>query len=185
MRHTVWMLLTVSLLLFLGARVARGQTGSPPSASSPVTSSANQVQATPEAPTTYTLTPQRRARAIAYSRTLYILYFVGTLIALCIYFLLWRTRVAVKFRQWARRASRFHIVQCLIFVPLFVAVVTLLNLPLEFYSGYVLEHRFGLSTQTAAAWFGDWGKSLLIVAAAGVIVAWVFYSVVGKIQAIR
>ena len=59
------------------------------------------------------------------------------------------------------------IVQCLIFVPLFVVAYTLLNLPLDFYSGYVLPHRFGLSTQGLAAWLGDWGKSLLIAAILG------------------
>ena len=41
-----------------------------------------------------------------------------------------------------------------------MAAAGLLKLPLDFYSGYVLEHRFGLSTQGLASWFGDWGKSL-------------------------
>ena len=31
-----------------------------------------------------------------------------------------------------------------------------------------------------ASWFGDWGKSLAIVAAIGVIVAWIFYTVVRR-----
>ena len=61
-----------------------------------------------------------------------------------------------------------------------MAAATLLKLPFDFYSGYVLEHRFGLSTQGLASWLGDWGKSLAIVAALGVIVAWVFYTVVRR-----
>ena len=134
----------------------------------------------PPTPTTYTLTPEQRAKAIAYSRSLYVLYFLGTLVSLGIYFFLWRAGIAVTFREWARKVSRRHFVQCLIFVPLFAAAATLLNLPLEFYSGYVLEHRFGLSTQGLASWFGDWGKSLAVVAAIGVIVAWIFYTVVRR-----
>jgi len=139
-----------------------------------------QVQPPSPPPATYTLTPERRAQAIAYSRSLYVLYFLGTLLSLGIYILLWRAGIAVRFRQWARKVSRRHFVQCLIFIPLFVTAATLLNLPLDFYSGYVLEHQFGLSTQGIASWFGDWGKSLGIVAAIGVIVAWVFYAVVRR-----
>ncbi len=139
-----------------------------------------QAQRSSPAPTTYTLTPERRAKAIAYSRALYILYFVGTLVSIGIYLLLWRARIAVTFRNWARRASRRRFVQCLIFVPLFAAAATLLNLPIDFYTSYVLEHRFGLATQGLASWFGDWGKSLGIVAVGGIIVAWVFYTAVGR-----
>ena len=43
-----------------------------------------------------------------------------------------------------------------------VAVVLacdLLALPLAFYQGMTLEHRYGLSTQTAAAWFRDHAKA--------------------------
>lgn len=180
MNRFAWMLLGVCWLVMPAGVVGNGQTGNsraplPPAARpAPPTS---QVQPASPPPTTYTLTPERRAQAIAYSRSLYILYFLGTLLSIGIYLLLWRARIAVRFREWARQVSRRHFVQCLIFVPLFVAAATLLNLPFDFYYGYILEHRFGLSTQGLASWFGDWGKSLGIVAAIGVIVAWVFYTV--------
>ena len=160
------------------AQSARSPASSPQSAQS--TPSPSQSQSAATTPTTYTLTPERRAQAIAYSRIRYSLYFFGTLISLGIYFFLWQTGVAVVFRKWARKGSRRHFLQCLIFVPLFVVATTLLNLPLEFYSSYLLEHRFGLSTQGLASWFGDWGKSLAIVVVIGVIVAWLFYAVVRR-----
>lgn len=34
----------------------------------------------------------------------------------------------------------------------------LVSLPLSFYSGYVVEHRFGLSTQTLGGWINHWLK---------------------------
>jgi Zn-dependent protease with chaperone function len=161
-----------------------GQTGNLPAPSSRASQPApppSRVQpALPPQPTTYTLTPERRAKAIAYSRSLYILYFLGTLLSLGIYLFLWRAGIAVTLRGWACEVSRHFFVQCLIFVPLLVVAATLLNLPLDFYSGYMLEHRFGLSTQGLASWFGDWGKSLAVVAAIGVIVTWVFYTVVRR-----
>jgi Zn-dependent protease with chaperone function len=183
MNRLAWILLGVCLLVMPAGMRGNGQSGKSPApspqAAQPIPSP-SQVQSAVTPPATYTLTPERRAQAIAYSRSLYILYFLGTLISLGIYAVLWRAGIAVVFRQWARKVSRCHFVQCLIFVPLFVVAATILNLPLEFYSGYVLEHRFGLSTQGLASWFGDWGKSLAIVAAIGIIVAWLFYTIVRR-----
>ncbi len=160
-----------------------GQSGNSPAPSSQAAQTAparSHVQPASPPATTYTLTPKRRAQALAYSRSLYILYFLGTLVSLGIYLLLWRARIATTFREWARKVSPRHFLQCLIFVPLFVAAATLLNLPLDFYSGYVLEHRFGLATQGLESWFGDLGKGMLVTAVGGVIVAWVFYTVVRR-----
>ncbi len=184
MNRFAGILLGACLLVLPAGMVGNGQTGNSPAPSPQAAPPASpQSQAHPASappPTTYTLTPERRAQAIAYSRSVYILYFLGSLVSIGIYLLLWRARIAETFRSWARKISCRHIVQCLIFVPLFVAAATLLNLPLDFYSGYVLEHRFGLSTQGLASWLGDWGKSLAITAVAGVIVAWIFYAVVRR-----
>jgi Zn-dependent protease with chaperone function len=184
MNRLTWILLGVSLLILPAGAVGYSQTGYspvPPAQTAQQVTRSNQDGPTQSpAATAYTLTPEQRAKAIAYSRSHYVLYFLGTLISLGIYFYLWRAGIAVTFRRWARKVSRRHFVQCLIFVPLFAAAVALLNLPIEFYSGYILEHRFGLSTQGLASWFGDWGKSLAVVAGIGVIVAWIFYTVVRR-----
>jgi Zn-dependent protease with chaperone function len=183
MNRFACILLGACLLVMPAGKVGNGQTGNPllpsPQAARPAPPP-RQVRPVSPPPTTYTLTPERRAQAIAYSHSLYILYFFGTLLSLGIYLLLWRARIAVTFRQWACKISRRDFVQCLIFVPLFVATATLMNLPLDFYSSYVLEHRFGLSTQGLTSWCSDWAKSLLIVAVGGIIVAWVFYTVVRR-----
>jgi Zn-dependent protease with chaperone function len=178
MNRLAWILLGVCLLVTPVGMKGNGQTGNPPSPQA--APSPSQAQSAPAPRTTYTLTPERRARAIAYSRLRYTLYFLGTLISIGIYVLLWRAGVAVTFREWARRTSHRRFIQCLVFVPLFVAAAALLNLPLDYYSGYVLEHRFDLSTQGLASWFGDWGKSLGLVTVGSVIVAWIFFAVVRR-----
>jgi len=184
MNRFAGMLLGVCMLMMPAGMVGNGQTGNsptpPPQAARPAPPPTQVPTASPPPATTYQLTPEQRAKAIAYSRSLYILYFLGTLLSIGIYLVLWRARIAVNFREWASKVSRHHYVQCLIFVPLFVAAATLLNFPLDYYSGFVLEHRFGLSTQGFASWLSDWGKSVAIVAAMGVIVAWVFYAVVRR-----
>ncbi len=128
----------------------------------------------------YTLTPEKRAQAIAYSRARYVLYFVGFALSILIYFFFWRARIAEHFRDWARRASRSHFVQSLIFAPLFLVAASALNFPVDWYSDFVLERRFGLSTQGFGSWLGDWGKSVAIGVVMGVFLVWVFYAVVRR-----
>ncbi len=48
------------------------------------------------------------------------------------------------------------------YILLFLLFSQLLSLPFNFYRGHTVEHRFGLSVQTAAGWFADYGKSALI-----------------------
>ena len=135
------------------------------------------AQANP-APERYQLPPRKRAEAEAYSRTQYALYFSGVAFSLLIYFVLWRLKMGVIFREWARRASHRHFLQCLVFVPLFLLFVRLLLFPFDFYSDFVVEHRFGLMTQRFGSWMADWGKSLVLFVIAGVVVVWIFYAIV-------
>jgi Zn-dependent protease with chaperone function len=128
----------------------------------------------------YSLTPEKRAKAVAYSRARYELYFVGVLLALATYWLLWRTRVVVWFRNIARRASPRHFFQCLVFVPLLTLAVGLIGFPLDYYSGFALEHRFDLSTQGFASWLGDWGKDLTVTTIVAVPVVWILYLVIRR-----
>ena len=45
---------------------------------------------------------------------------------------------------------------------IYAAAMELLTLPLEFWSGYILEHRYGLSTQTFLGWVWKRIKGYLI-----------------------
>ena len=61
----------------------------------------------------------------------------------------------------------------LIFIALY-----LLTLPLDYYRGFVLEHRFGLSTQTFASWLGDYLKSNAVSLVISAIIFTGFYALV-------
>jgi Zn-dependent protease with chaperone function len=138
---------------------------------------ANSAEAVPQH---YTLTADQRARAEAYARTRYVVYFTGTLLALVVCLLFWLGRFGVALRNLVRRVSCRLIVKCLIFAPLFIAAFSVLSLPFDYYSGYRIEHQFNLSTQTAASWFADWGKSLALSMVAAIVLIWVFYGVVRR-----
>jgi STE24 endopeptidase len=61
------------------------------------------------------------------------------------------------------------------FIAIFGGVYALINLPLGYYSGYILPHRFGLSTQTIWGWVTDQVKGLAIGGAIGLLVVEVIY----------
>lgn len=63
------------------------------------------------------------------------------------------------------------------FVAVFGGIYYLIGLPMSYYSGYVLPHRFGLSTQTLRGWIGDQLKGLLVGAVLGVLLLEVIYAV--------
>jgi len=131
-------------------------------------------------PTHYTLNPEQRAKAVAYAHARYAIYFGGVALSLGIYFLLWRAGIARAFRNWARALSARPFVQALVFAPLFFAAAAVIELPLDYYSGFVIEHRFGLSTQSAGSWLADWSKGLAIILITGVVVVWILYGVIRR-----
>ncbi len=57
---------------------------------------------------------------------------------------------------------------------------SLLEWPLDYYSGYAVEHRFDLSTQGFGSWLGDWAKSLGVSVIIGIFLVWIFYVVVRR-----
>jgi STE24 endopeptidase len=65
-------------------------------------------------------------------------------------------------RTWRQRAAGRDLLVIFLFVFTLDVVLSLLYLSFNFYSGFILAHQFGLSTQTAAGWAGDWVKNLLI-----------------------
>ncbi len=49
-----------------------------------------------------------------------------------------------------------------IYVFIFTSLLTIITFPLNFYSGYVYEHKYGLSRHTKKSWFKDFFKSLIL-----------------------
>lgn len=45
---------------------------------------------------------------------------------------------------------------------LYVLLTALVVLPLDWYRGFVRQHAYGLSVQTAGQWFGNWTKSTIL-----------------------
>jgi Zn-dependent protease with chaperone function len=69
--------------------------------------------------------------------------------------------IAARYRIWAEKASRLFFVQALIFVPLLLLTLALLDLPLTAY-GHHISLQYGLSVQQWGSWFADFLKEQAI-----------------------
>jgi hypothetical protein len=89
--------------------------------------------------------------------------FVLSLVISALYAALWLAlgvSTAVKGRLLAATHNPWLLVAG--YGLVFGLVYTLLTLPLSYYSGFVLPHRYGQSTQTFGGWVGDLMKGLLV-----------------------
>ncbi len=59
-------------------------------------------------------------------------------------------------------------------------VYSIVGLPLDFYSSYIVEHRFNLSNQTVVKWLVEKSKSFLVGLAIGLPVSLIFYFILRK-----
>ncbi len=131
------------------------------------------------APATYTLTPEKRAQAIAYARARYRLHFGafgwGCLVLLGIIAL----RLGPRFRDVAESASRRRIVQAAVFVPLLFATEGVLELPPAAY-GHHLARFYGQSIQGWGSWIWDQAKGLLVGLVIAIPLVWLLYAILRR-----
>lgn len=144
-------------------------------------------RAGPEAPahasekriTSYTLPPDMYKKAHTLSQIAFwgeIATFIYSLVILWL-FLQWR--LGPKYRDWTERASSVRFLQAVIFAPLFLATVAILDIPTDIGREWVLR-KYGLSIQNWGSWLWDWTKGELISIAIGIILIWILYAVIRK-----
>ena len=103
-------------------------------------------------------TPRNRA----YWHTEVVLAFVSPLVSILVALLILFSGLSAKLRDIATLLSRSRWVRLLVFFTLYTLIVYVVTFPLSWYEGFALEHQYGLSTQTFAAWIADEGKELLV-----------------------
>src|SRR5947209_14944 len=127
----------------------------------------------------YTLSPEKAQQAEAFARARRLLYFVGFFYGVGLYLLVLWGRIAPKYRDWAERTFERRIGQVIVFTPLLILTLGLLNLPRALYS-HALVLRYSLSVQGWGSWLWDWTKGELIYLLFVTIVVWVLYGVIRR-----
>src|SRR5579859_7695260 len=101
-----------------------------------------------------------RRKALSYSRTKEWLAVADLLFGAAITFLSLSTGLSARLRSAVERISPRRLGPLMPFAAAGMILSSLVSLPLSFYGGYIVEHRFELSNQSIRAWFVDWLKGL-------------------------
>jgi STE24 endopeptidase len=120
--------------------------------------------------------PEPSALAVRYHRSGNVLWAGATVLDLLLPAALLFTGLSARVRRLAERLAggrRFATIA--LYAVAYVLIQALVFLPLSWYAGYVRQHAYGLSTETAAAWLDDWAKALAISAVVAALLLWVPY----------
>jgi Zn-dependent protease with chaperone function len=127
----------------------------------------------------YTLSHERYEKAVAYSRAGYTLYFVSVFFDIGVLLLALWLGIAAKYRDFALRSSENWFVQGLLYIPLLVLTLDVLELPIR-----AFWHSISLSYQQSVehwgAWFWDWAKEEIIWVGLFVVLFLLLFWVMGK-----
>ena len=82
--------------------------------------------------------------------------------------------LAAAIAQWAPGGFEEGVTVALVTIML-VVLLQVIELPFAYYQGHLLEHRYGLSTQTAAHWLSDQAKGVALGAVLAVAGTFVIY----------
>ena len=69
-----------------------------------------------------------------------------------------------------------------LYLVVFVIILQLVAMPLSFYSGFIVDHKFSLSTQTLQGWVVDELKGIGVELGFGILAASVLYYLIGNLS---
>lgn len=148
MRHAAFAVLILTFaLLCAPALTAQPAEGTPAPASQEAHSASGPSQPVP--------VPQPSEKAMRYYRSGNLLWFVDNLFGLAVIALLLFTGFSARLRDVARKAGRNNFLTIAVYAILFTVVTFVIGLPLSWYEGFVRQHAYGLSSQTAGKWWSD------------------------------
>jgi STE24 endopeptidase len=122
---------------------------------------------------------ERQEKAREYAR-IHRRLFVVELVIGAVYILFW---IFSGLSPWLRDLTHQIATATWLALPLFAFGFALpygiITAPLNYYSGFVLPHRYGLSTQSLRSWLWDQVKGALISGVLGLIILEVIYALLG------
>jgi STE24 endopeptidase len=155
------------------------QTASDSGKTAPLEKASVTANAEPKKITAYTLPPELRGKAKTLGRIRFSFRLFSFFYGLLVLWFILEQRVSAKFRNWAESASRKRYLQALIYAPLLILSVGLLELPLDLFNETLLK-RYGISIQPWSSWTADWGKAELLTILGGTLLAMLLYAMIRR-----
>jgi STE24 endopeptidase len=103
---------------------------------------------------------QEKARAFSGAKMR--LYAVQTAVGLLFPLLFWASGWSLGLQGAIASAAPHRWQLVLLFLLIYQALASVISLPLSYYGGFILQHRFGMSRENNRGWFEDWAKGLAI-----------------------
>jgi Zn-dependent protease with chaperone function len=129
--------------------------------------------------TAYTLPPALYQKAHNLGRIYFRFRLISFVYGLVVLWLILIWKLAPKYRDWAERFSPRRFLQSVVFSPLLLLTMAVLNLPADLYDEWI-SRTYGLSVQGWGSWFWDWTKGELISFVLGIILIWLLYTMVRR-----
>ena len=124
--------------------------------------------------------PMSRERAVRYSRTRERLFLVDLLWGWAIQMAFLSTGQSSRLRDAVGRVAPAGWRADMLYTVSYSLLSLLANLPLAYYRGYLVEHRFGLSNQNHRAWLADLAKGTALGLAFEAPLAAVAYGIIRR-----
>ena len=102
-----------------------------------------------------------------------VIWIVATVWGFVVPALIFFTGFSARLREVSRRIQRHWYLSLAIYFVCLACVLFVANFPLDYYSGFVRPHDYGLSSQTFAKWLKDEFLSLAVTIAGGVLFLWI------------
>ena len=131
----------------------------------------------------YQYDPDKRALAERYENVKLILEpITGTIVPVAFSLLLLFSGISVWLAHYLSSTTGSYWVTLGVYLVIFVSFLQLVETPFSFYSGFVVDHRFHLSTQTLKGWVVDELKSLGIEVAFGLLAGTILYYLIRAVS---
>lgn len=119
-------------------------------------------------------------RAIEYQQKKVNVWITGVVLGMLVPTLFIFTGLSASLRNWARRKSKFTVIALMIYFVVYYLINTIVSLPLDYYSGFMLKHAYGLSNQTIVKWLGDLLKGFVLSMTSGFVFISILYKLIKK-----
>jgi len=117
----------------------------------------------------------RAALAKRYERTKLVLSIGESVLSFVLLLLFVLSGYAVELRNWVNTLAVNPYVRFLLYFAFLGLAFSLVEVPLSFYGGFYLEHRYGLSNQSFWGWLGEKMKMFFVALVLFVPLSLVFY----------
>ncbi|MCP4705569.1 MAG: M48 family metallopeptidase [candidate division Zixibacteria bacterium] len=128
----------------------------------------------------YPMSPERKEKMISYSKFKNIWRFASFFIGIAFLLIVLFTKLSARFRLWANAVSKKKLVEYSIYIILFTLFMYLINLPIDYYRNFLIEHEYGFSNQTGGEWFIEGIKALGLEIFFSVLIISTMYWLINK-----